>query len=309
MEALLKAGKHTVTAISRKGSASTFAEGVQVKPVDYSDTSTIVEALRGQDVFIITMAVTAPQDQSEKLIRAAAEAGVPWIVPNEFGGDGTNDKVNQDVLLGIAKKKDRDLIESLGVSSWVSICCGFWYEFSLGGGTYRYGFDIPKREVMFFDDGEQRMNSTTFPQIGRGLASLLSLKVLPENESDKSPTLSQYRNNYCYISSFTVNQKEMFKSLQHATGTTEKDWKISSRPSKEAFEEGHAEMKQGNMEGFGKQLYTRMFFPGDNALLFEKTHGLDNEKLALPKEDLNEFAKRAVEIAESDYHQRMYSRT
>lgn len=270
--------------------------------------STVVEALKGQEFFIITMAVTAPQDQSQKLIKAAAEAGVPWIMPNEFGGDGKNEKVNQEVLLGIAKKKDRDLIESLGVSSWVSICCGFWYEFSLGGGTYRYGFDIPKREVMFFDEGEQRMNTTTFPQVARGLASLLSLKVLPEDEDDKSLTLSRYRNDYCYISSFTVNQKEMFESLQHATGTTEKDWKISSRPSKEAFEEGHREMKEGNMEGFGKQLYTRMFFPGDDAQLFETRRGLDNEKLGLPKEDLNEFAKRAVEIAEGDYFQRQYGR-
>lgn len=51
-EALLKTGKHTVTAITRHDSQSTLPEGVDVKKVDYSKHETIVEALKGQDALV-----------------------------------------------------------------------------------------------------------------------------------------------------------------------------------------------------------------------------------------------------------------
>jgi len=41
-----------------------------------------VETLRGQQVLIITISVAAPSDTISKLVRAAAKAGVPYILPN-----------------------------------------------------------------------------------------------------------------------------------------------------------------------------------------------------------------------------------
>jgi hypothetical protein len=96
-----------------------------------------VSALKGQDVLIITMSVLAAPDSSRKLIQAAAEAGVKWVLPNEWGGDDSNPAAAADVMIYAAKKADRALIEELGVSSWIGIACGFWYEFSLGGGAIR----------------------------------------------------------------------------------------------------------------------------------------------------------------------------
>lgn len=80
---LLQLGK-TVTAITRENSTSKLPEGVRIKHVNYDDLSTIVDALRGQDCFIITLSVTAPRDTQDKLIKAAAEAKVPWVMPNEW---------------------------------------------------------------------------------------------------------------------------------------------------------------------------------------------------------------------------------
>jgi hypothetical protein len=96
-----------------------------------------VEALKGQDVLIITMNVLAAPDSSKKLIKAAADAGVPWILPNEWGSDASNPEAGADVMIYAPKKADREYIEELGVSSWIGIACGFWYEFSLGGGDVR----------------------------------------------------------------------------------------------------------------------------------------------------------------------------
>lgn len=78
--ALLNTGKHSVRAITRADSQSGLPRGVIVKTIDYDNRQTIVGALRGQDALVITLSGRAPiQEVEEKLVRAAAEAGVPWM--------------------------------------------------------------------------------------------------------------------------------------------------------------------------------------------------------------------------------------
>ncbi|KAF2467777.1 putative oxidoreductase CipA [Lindgomyces ingoldianus] len=299
VDKLLEKGSFKITAISREGSTNTPAPGVHVKTVNYDNPSTIVTALKGQDALIITMAVTAPPQQSAVIIKAAAEAGVPWVLPNEFGTDGANEQVRSDTMIGIAKKNDRDLIEQLGVSSWVGIACSFWYEYSLSTPGF-YGINIATKEVNYFGDGNQRINTSTWPQTGRAVAEVLSLPILPKDENDKSVTLSSYRNEFVYVSSFALTQREMFEAIKRATGTSDSDWKISSTPVKELFESSKAKVMAGDRTAFGLMLYSRMFFP-DEPGHFEATHGLDNDKLGLPKEDLDEFTKEAVKLSDEGY--------
>lgn len=79
-EALLKTGKHSITALTRPDSKSQIPQGVTVKTVDYSKPETLVDALRGQEALVITISGYAPiKDIEEKLVRAAAEVGVPWM--------------------------------------------------------------------------------------------------------------------------------------------------------------------------------------------------------------------------------------
>lgn len=139
-----------ITALTRKDSPNTFAPGVKTAYIDYNDPTTIISALRGQDVLIITMNVMAAPDSSRKLIEAAARAGVKFILPNEWGLDASNSDANNDVMIYAAKKADREYIESLGVSSWIGIACGFWYEFSLGGGDERYVLFFPLILPLYF---------------------------------------------------------------------------------------------------------------------------------------------------------------
>jgi len=225
VEHLLKTGKHILTAITRASSTSKFPEGVQVARVNYSgdDDAALVEALRGQQALIITMSVTAPSDTVSKLLRAAAKAGIPYVMPNWFGHDAANDSLCNDSLLSSIRDKICAEIKSLGVSSYLLLACNFWYEFSLGGGPDRYGFDFKKRSLILFDDGNVAINTSTWPQCGRAIANLLSLKELPYDETDRSPTLSQFRNDSIYISSFRVSQRDMFESVKRVTGTTEFD--------------------------------------------------------------------------------------
>ncbi|KAI1608992.1 hypothetical protein EDD37DRAFT_653147 [Exophiala viscosa] len=92
-EALLKAGKHTVTAAAmRLDSQSTFPDSVTIHKIDYDKPEPLVEAFRGQDALVITLSGQSPIQQiEEKLVRAAAEAEVPWILPNEWSPDTVND--------------------------------------------------------------------------------------------------------------------------------------------------------------------------------------------------------------------------
>jgi putative NADH-flavin reductase len=73
-----------VTALTRPDSSSTFPSTLTVAKVSNDDHAGLVKVLTGQDVLIITLGVTAPQDTQPKLIRAAAEAGVKFIIPNEW---------------------------------------------------------------------------------------------------------------------------------------------------------------------------------------------------------------------------------
>ena len=143
--------------------------------INYDDQASIVNALKGQQFLIITLAVAAPKDTMSKLVRAAAEAGVPYIMPNVFSPDPQNEPMLTQTLVGIPYFNSRREIESLGVSSWVALGCGFWYEWSLiGGAGDRFGCAIEKREMTFFDDGEEKITTSTWDQCGRAMAAFLS---------------------------------------------------------------------------------------------------------------------------------------
>lgn len=92
----------------------------------------------------------------------------------------------------------------------------------------------------------------------------------------------------------------MFASVLRVTGDKESDWTISYQPVVERFQQGKAEMQKGNMMGFAQLLYARAFFP-DGAGNFGTAAGLDNEKLGLQKEDLDEATKFGIHLHESGH--------
>jgi hypothetical protein len=297
VSALVERNECNITAIARTDSKGSFHKDIKIARVDYEKPDTLVAALQGHDALIITMSVFAPPGTQAKIIRAAAAAGVTWIMPNEFGMYNTDEAQNDTI--GPGKAEDRALIESSGMS-WTGLTCGFWYEHSLSGPGL-YGFDIAKREVEFFDEGTQQINTSTWPLVGRAVAEILSLPILPYDERDKSLTLWHYHNCMAYVSSFTLSQRDMFESLKHETNTTDDDWDVFSTPAKERYEKAKKAMKSGRRDAFAKVLYTRYFFPGEDAGLFEKGHGLDNELLGLPKQNLDAATQAAIKLGESGY--------
>tara|TARA_R110002003_G_scaffold534_23_gene20375 strand:- start:6103 stop:6747 length:645 start_codon:yes stop_codon:yes gene_type:complete len=122
VSALVERNECNITAISRTDSKGSFHKDIKIARVDYEKPDTLVAALQGHDALIITMSVFAPPGTQAKIIRAAAAAGVTWIMPNEFGMYNTDEAQNDTI--GPGKAEDRALIESSGMS-WTGLTCGF----------------------------------------------------------------------------------------------------------------------------------------------------------------------------------------
>ncbi|KIW93795.1 uncharacterized protein Z519_05110 [Cladophialophora bantiana CBS 173.52] len=273
-KALLKTGRHKVTALTRPESTTKPAEGLVVKKVDYNDHAALVEVLKGQDVLIITMAVMAPKEPA---------------MPNEYGIDKTNASLAKDVLIAGPLIKTCEYIESRGLF-WVGLTCGLWYEFSLAGEDCRYGFDFTTKTVTFFDEGTTKINTSTWDQCGRAVASLFSLKVLPEDAHNTSPSLSQFRNKPSYISSFLLSQRDMLASVLRVTGARDGDWTIKHGNAQERYRKAVENMQKGDMSGFVRLRYTRVFYR-DGGGDYESARVTANALLGLAEEDLDEATR------------------
>jgi len=294
---LLATGTHQLTALTRTSSPNTMPAGVAIQPVDYTSPSSLAAALAGHDALVITLAVRAPPGTQRALIEAAAAARVPWVVPNEWGGDDGDAARAADLPMGLARRAERALAEERGLA-WVGVACGFWYEFSLAGGRARYGFDVPRREVAFYGDGRQVLETSTWELVGRATARLLALPVERE-EGYEGPVLADWRNRFVCVRSFTLSQRDMLDSLHRVLGTTDEDWKITHVDPERIFKESNEALKKGDWKAGVKVIYSRLFFPGTKT--FADENSIANETLGLQKEDLDSSTRVAVDMAENEY--------
>lgn len=289
--------------------------------VDYNDEASLVSALKGQQILVITLSVRAPPDTQAKLVEAASKAGVPYVMPNAWGTDPTNVqltekmgfgkrfgkssalKTHQSCVTGGRPMLSTDMsstaaftaqTKSLSNISWTAMACGCWYEFSLGGGPDRYGFDIAARSVTFFDDGATKINTSTFAQCGRALAAFLCLPLLPEDEDDTRAAVAKWSDDVLRVSSFLVSQRDMFESVKRVTGTTDADWRISYEDSVGRCRRGMDAFAKGDVRGFVRGMYAAVFVPGAGGD-YGSPNGLHNGVLGLSEvESLDEATKEAV---------------
>jgi hypothetical protein len=172
------------------------------------------------------------------------------------------------------KNSYRDHIDSLGISSWIGIVNGPWFDWSFEKSYW--GFDLKTRKATIFDS-EVKFNITTLSKVGKSLAALLSL---PDSR------LSAYKNDFVYFSSFLVSHQDIFASVLYATDTGQSDWDITREPPEKAAEEAKEAMKQGNplkmadlmyatisREGYGGDYSAKLL--GDELLGLKEKENLD----------------------------------
>ncbi|KPM45207.1 hypothetical protein AK830_g1322 [Neonectria ditissima] len=294
-KALLQTGKHTVTALTRGDSNGQLPEGIKAVNVDYDNESSIVEALKGQQFLVITLGVQAPQDLHGRIAVAAAKAGVPYVMPNAYGYPMDKNNFDEQDTFATAVLAQVDEVQRLGLST-VILTCGIWYEWSLALGEPWFGFTIKDRKVTMFDDGKRILTVSTWEQCGRALVGLLSLP-----ESGESPCVDDFKNDKVLINSFRVSQRDMLDSLHRVMGTTDSAWEITYESVEKRMQDGAEELKQGMRTGFAKILYGRAFDVTKKNSDYAATSPMANEILGLPKDDLDEATKRAVDMVESGW--------
>ena len=295
--ALVQAGKHTVTALTRAGSTNKQPEGVKAVEVDYDDDAALVSALEGQQFLVICLSVLSPKDLHGRLAAAAGKAGVPYVMPNAYGCPTPAEIRPGDFYSPIVHAAVND-VTSNGFSSPVTLACGTWYEWSLATGERSFGFTIADRKATFFDDGRRVVTVSTWDQCGRAFAALLSL---PETSSDGSPSLADFKGKTAAINSFRVSQRDVLDSMHRVMGTTDADWEITYETTANRVRDGYEAVKRGDLEGRGKLLYGFLFDPSTEISDYGATGELANGILGLPEEDLDAATKRAVDMVLSGW--------
>ncbi|ENH64188.1 hypothetical protein FOC1_g10000284 [Fusarium oxysporum f. sp. cubense race 1] len=211
----------------------------------------------------------------EPAIRAAANAGVPYILPSEFGPDPFAVQLVEENELLIAKKRIRDLIESIGVSSWISIAVGPWLDAGLNQGLW--GIEPKTRKATIWRGADAKVNTATISHTAEAVAAVLSL---PEAE------LAKYKN------------KAVYTPFQRATGTTDADWDIKTRDVNEVAREYEDKISQGDGVAPFVKFFITHFLEGHGGDFNHKVHSTELEKLeqlGLHKEDLVQAIKVALQ--------------
>ncbi|KAH8806142.1 putative oxidoreductase CipA-like protein [Xylogone sp. PMI_703] len=284
--ALLGLGGHTITAIQRSDANSTFPAGVIVEKGNLEDENFLTKVLKDQDVLILMPPLSHLVSLQEPAIRAAAKVGVPYILPSEFGPDPFAGKLVEENGLLIAKKGVRDLISSLGVSSWVSVAIGPWLEGGLAMGLW--GIDPKARKATLWSGASAKVNTASVPHTAEAVAAVVSL---PEED------LAKYKNKAVYAPSFHLTQKEILEAVQRVTGTTDADWDITSRNVDEVLKESEEKIKQGDGMAAFVKFFAMHFVEGQGG---DFNHRVDAaelaklEKLGLHKESLEQVIKLAL---------------
>ncbi|KAH8198755.1 hypothetical protein TruAng_007075 [Truncatella angustata] len=278
---LIESGIHNVSVVTRPDSKAEFPSTVKVHKGLYDDEAFLASALANQDVLILALSYQAYGAQIP-LIKAAAKAGIPYVVPCEFGSDATNGPLNEEIALMSMKKPFRDLIEELGVSSWIGVTNNPWFDFCMKGAYFE--IDLKKRTANLLDGGVVKANFSTLDRVGKSLAALLSL---PEAD------LAKHKNGWVYFSSFLVSQSDILDSALRVTGTTKEEWTITHGSAKDIREWAKAEAAKGNAMAGAKSLFALMFSDGFGGNYSDKV--IDYKELGLePEEDLDEAVRQVV---------------
>ncbi|KAI9845858.1 MAG: hypothetical protein M1837_004539 [Sclerophora amabilis] len=288
-KSLIEANRFNLTVVTRPTSTATYPPSVKVLKGDYNDPSFLKSAFARNDALILTLAFTSTGEDQVKLVDAAAAAGIKWILPTEYGGDNSVEAMRESAPFISNKTATREKIEELG-ANWIGVVTNIWLSFSLNGGMF--DIDVPNHAATLYDKGTTKFNTTNLPLVGKAVAALMSLPL----SSESGASLSDYKNEFVYIRSHLVSQRDILISVQRITGTTDNDWKIEYRDAGKYIQDGNERAMNGDYTGF-IAAYFGLYFKEGMGGNFEGK-GVANSVLGLPEnEDLDEAVKQALEDA------------
>ena len=136
------------------------------------------------------------------------------------------------------------------------------------------GFDGASKTATIFDGGDATFSSTNLHQIG-----VATVKALEKADETK--------NQYVFVSGFQTSQNEILAAAEKVTGAK---WTVKQVTAKDEIEVGRAKVQKGDYSGI-KELIQGATFAKEQQLGDFSSQGLWNDKLGVPKEDLEETVK------------------
>ncbi|KAF8849516.1 NmrA-like family protein [Acephala macrosclerotiorum] len=275
VQALLDAG-FTVTALTRTESKATFPPSVKVAKVDYTSSSSIAEALKGQDAVVSTIATLALTQQGS-IIEEAVKAGVKRFIPSEFGLNTQKVTGGAKKILGTKIALQEQLAKAATANpsfSWTGVSTGLFFDWGLKVGSL--GFKAKEKKATIFDSGNEPFTGTNLPFIGLAIAAILK---------NPAPTA----NKYIEIASFVTTQNEILKLFEEESGSK---WAVEKKSTEESGKIADEKLAKGDYSSFGD--YLKVYFFADGKGQSPKEEDLANKELGLPKDDLKATIKAAL---------------
>ncbi|KAH8657163.1 hypothetical protein BGZ60DRAFT_545662 [Tricladium varicosporioides] len=278
LTALLATSQFTITILTRASSTATFPSSPSLRIIrsDYS-LSSIISAFQDQDAVICALG-QAGIGEEIKLIDAAVAAGVKRFIPAEYGVNTINQNVlplfsgAMDIKMNVLDHLKNQEIKGL---TWTGIATGPFFDWGLYNNVY--GLNINSHTAMLVDGGNRAFSVTTLSQTAAAILAVLA-----------KPT--ETANQYIYVHSFTVSQKQILSVLEEQEG---RQWELQEVSSEELTKDGKALLSKGNFTGALKLLHVCFLGEGFGSDFTKDVEGgVANGWLGLPKQDLNDEVKK-----------------
>lgn len=139
----------------------------------------MTSALKGIDGLVSTVAMQAIEAQTV-LIDAAVVAGVKRFIPAEYGSCTTNPKLKAFPVYATFWKIKQYLQEKAEAEklTWTVLACGSFLEFLFARPVL---LDYSNHKATLFDEGDNRISSTSLPNVGKAIAGIFKNLGATEN--------------------------------------------------------------------------------------------------------------------------------
>ncbi|KAF8597092.1 NAD(P)-binding protein [Ceratobasidium sp. AG-I] len=189
LDALLKLKAFEIRILTRASSIDSAVlqgfkqRGASLHAVSYDDESSLVDALRGVDVLVSTVAGDALLSAQLPLIKAAKTAGVAAFFPSEYGGR-FEDSDSPSPLIQ-AKKTVVKVAKESGLPV-TALATGVFPEYCL---IPPLGYDFANKKVTLWSDGNAKITWTSIQSIAQWIAHVL--KNVPIEKFQNKPLTIQ----------------------------------------------------------------------------------------------------------------------
>ncbi|PSR77488.1 hypothetical protein BD289DRAFT_486476 [Coniella lustricola] len=217
--------------------------------------------------------------QANLITWAAAEPGVQWFFPSEYGTDieygpqSAGEKPHQQKLA--VRKLIREEVAQHGDLHVTYVVTGPYFESWVPFVSEQLpGYDVERKTAVVTDDGEGRIGFTTMPDVGRLVVAALrrpEVAALPAAASGGGGKALK-------VHSFETTPKEVLGVYERLTGGEK--WAVKSVPLSQMKEAEDKAWAEGDAKA---TVLTLRRIWAEGGTLYEKT---DNEALGITKGDL-----------------------